>query len=155
MPATPLIANHYILERFQAKGGWTYAYIPEVSPDPGKAFGWIRVTGTIDGLDLGLTRLMPMGQGRLFLPVKAALQKKLKKKEGDQVYIVLYRDATPVIVPEELQACLEDEPAALEAFRRLPEERRKTIITSINTADTPQQQTKRILEAINTLLRNK
>lgn len=155
MSDAPLISNHYTLERFQAKGGWTYAYIPEVPPDPGVAFGWIRVTGTIDGVDLGLTRLMPMGQGRLFLPVKAAIQKKIRKKEGDRVHIVLFRDKAPVIIPEEFKTCLEDEPAALKAFLALPEERQKTIVTTINTADTPHQQTKKILEAMEGLLKKK
>ncbi|WP_341838250.1 YdeI/OmpD-associated family protein [Chitinophaga pollutisoli] len=153
MTVTPLIASHYVLERFQAKGGWTYAYIPEIAPDSGVAFGWIRVTGTIDGIDLGLTRLMPMGQGRLFLPIKAALRKKLCKKEGDRVYIVLFRDTTAVSIPETLQACLDDEPAALEAFLALPESRQKTIITAVNAATSPAHQTKKIVETLESLLK--
>lgn len=153
MPGTPLVAKHYLLQRFQAKGGWTYAFIPEIAPDPGVAFGWVRVTGTIDGHDLGPARLMPMGQGRLFLPVKAAIRKKIRKKEGDEVHIVLYRDTAPATVPEALQACLEDEPAALEAFRALPEPRRKTIAAYVAAAETPHQQTKRIVETLESLLR--
>ncbi|WP_341842694.1 YdeI/OmpD-associated family protein [Chitinophaga caseinilytica] len=152
MPPIPLVDNIYRLEKFAGKGGWTYAFIPEAHPDPGVAFGWVRVRGTIDGHDLGLTRLMPMGQGRLFLPVKTAIQKKIGKKAGDEVRITLYRDTLPVMVPEALQACLDDEPAALEAFRALPEERQKTIVTFVNAAESTGLQTKRILETIDLLI---
>lgn len=85
----PLVNRTYLLEKFPGKGGWTYALIPEIKPDPHAWFGWISVKGTIDDIDLPRCKLMPKGDGQLFLPVNAAMRKKLKKQAGDSVQIVL------------------------------------------------------------------
>ena len=45
----PLINKKYILERFDGKGGWTFARIPEIPQDKHAHFGWVKVRGTIDG----------------------------------------------------------------------------------------------------------
>ena len=76
----PLIDNEYLLEKFSGKGGWTYAAIPEIKPDKHAYFGWVRVRGSIDGYEIRAYHLMPMGNGKLFLPVKADIRKKIGKK---------------------------------------------------------------------------
>lgn len=43
MSQIPLIDKIYILERFEGKGGWTFARIPEIVPRKDVRFGWIRV----------------------------------------------------------------------------------------------------------------
>jgi hypothetical protein len=35
----PLIDKKYLLEKFQGKGGWTYASIPDISQDKHSPFG--------------------------------------------------------------------------------------------------------------------
>ena len=55
-------------------------------------FGWVKVRGFIDEFELKQYKLMPMGAGKLFLPVNAAIRKKIKKQAGDTVKIVLYPD---------------------------------------------------------------
>ena len=75
----PLVNKSYLLERFQAKGGWTYAKIPEVLQDKHSPFGWVRVRGSIDNFEIKNYHLMPMGNGNLFLPVKAEIRKKIGK----------------------------------------------------------------------------
>lgn len=40
-----------------------------------------------------------MGNGKLFLPVKAEIRKKIKKAEGDKVHVILYPDNEPLEVP--------------------------------------------------------
>lgn len=112
----PLVNKKYLLERFQAKGGWTYAAIPEILQDKKAPFGWVRVRGFIDTVEIKNYHLMPMGNGRLFLPVKADIRKKIGKKEGDYVQVILYADNLPVEIPEELQACFSNEPIAFKIF---------------------------------------
>ncbi len=116
---TPLVNKEYVLERFAAKGGWTYARIPEILPDKHAHFGWVRVRGTIDSVEIFKYHLMPMGNGCLFLPVKAAIRKTIGKKAGDKVHVVLYNDDLPVSLPAELEACLRDEPLAYAAFLKI------------------------------------
>jgi hypothetical protein len=82
----PLVDKKYRLEKFAGKGGWTYAKIPELLPDKNNPFGWVRVRGSIDAVELTGYHLMPMGNGHLFLPVKAAIRKQIKKQEGDWVW---------------------------------------------------------------------
>ena len=45
----PLVDKQYKLEKFQGKGGWTYARIPEIIQDKKAHFGWVKVRGSIDG----------------------------------------------------------------------------------------------------------
>ncbi|MDX5419677.1 MAG: DUF1905 domain-containing protein, partial [Hymenobacteraceae bacterium] len=70
-----LTNKSYQLQKLPGKGGWTYAALPEILPDKHTHFGWVRVNGTIDGFELKSYNLMPMGNGQLFLPVRAEIRK--------------------------------------------------------------------------------
>lgn len=78
----PLVDKEYLLEKFQGKGGWTFAKIPEITQNKNTPFGWVRVRGTIDHFEIKNYKLQPMGNGNLFLPVKAEIRKKLNKKKA-------------------------------------------------------------------------
>ena len=84
-----LVNKEYQLKKFPGKGGWTFAGIPEVPQDKNAPFGWVKVCGSIDDYELKYYKLMPMGNGKLFLPVKAAIRKKIGKNAGDFVRIKL------------------------------------------------------------------
>lgn len=150
---SPIVNNSYLLERFDGKGGWTYAIIPEISLNKSKPFGWVKVRGTIDNYAIDHCHLMPMGKGKLFLPVKAEIRKKIRKKEGDRVHIVLYFDDSPLHIPDELLICLSDEPLAHERFFALTEGRQKEFINWIYSAKTVETKAKRIAELIGKLVR--
>jgi hypothetical protein len=94
----PLVDKLYLLEKFPGKGGWTFTRIPEIPQDKKAHFGWVKVRGTIDGYEIRKYHLMPMGNGMLFLPVKAEIRKHTKKKEGDFVHVILYPDNEPLEV---------------------------------------------------------
>ncbi len=106
----PLINKEYQLKKFPGKGGWTYAEIPEVPQDKNSPFGWVKVRGSIDGYELKFYKLMPMGNGKLFLPVKAAIRKIIGKQAGDFVSIKLYKDETHITIPDEIVECFKNEP---------------------------------------------
>jgi hypothetical protein len=112
----PLVDRQVLLEKYPGKGGWTYARLPEVPPDKKAWFNWVRVKGSIDGYPISAYHLMPMGNGQLFLPVKAAIRKAIRKESGDRVHVILYRDNEPVHIPGEFLECLRDEPDAHEKF---------------------------------------
>ncbi|MBC5994116.1 YdeI/OmpD-associated family protein [Pontibacter cellulosilyticus] len=154
MEEQPLTNKSYLLEKFSGKGGWTFAAIPEILPDKHAHFGWVRVKGTIDGYEIKGYHLMPMGNGQLFLPVRAEIRKKIKKQAGDWVQVILYADNTPQEVPEELLLCLQDEPTALEKFLKCTKGEQKAFVDWIYSAKTDETKVERIVQSINKLLSN-
>ena len=149
----PLVNKKYLLEKFQGKGGWTFAKIPDIPQDKKAHFGWVKVRGTIDGYEIRKYHLMPMGNGKLFLPVKAEIRKKINKKEGDWVHVILYPDTEPLELPDEMRLCLEDEPKAYRFFKSLSESEQKFYIQWIYSAKKEETKVDRLAKAINRLLR--
>lgn len=149
----PLVDKKFKLEKFHGKGGWTYARIPHILQDKSKPFGWVKVRGTIDGYEIRKCHLMPMGDNKLFLPVKAEIRKKIKKEEGDTVHIILYPDNEPLEVPREMILCLKDEPAAYMFFQQLSESEQQFYINWIYSAKKEETKVTRLAETINRLLR--
>jgi hypothetical protein len=147
----PLVNKKYLLKKIPGKGGWTYAAIPEVLQDKHAHFGWVKVRGSIDGFELKNYRLMPMGDGNLFLPVKAEIRKKIGKQEGDYVHVILYADNSPTEIPEELQLCLKDEPDAYKTFLSYPDGEQKAFIDWIYSAKTDNTKVERIAKTLDML----
>ena len=149
----PLVDKECLLEKFPGKGGWTYADIPEVAPDKHSWFNWVKVRGFIDDYEIQHARLMPKGDGMLFLPVKTAIRKAIKKQAGDMVRIILYPDDTSVELPNELKDCFDFEDHRLkEAFEKEPEGRRKEFIDWIFEAKKEETKAKRIAKCIDYLI---
>jgi hypothetical protein len=149
----PLVHKKYKLEKFPGKGGWTFARIPEIFQDKNAHFGWVKVKGSIDGYEIKKYHLMPMGNGKLFLPVKAEIRKKIKKEEGDWVHVKLYSDNEPLEVPKEMLLCLEDEPKALIFFNSLAESEQNFYIQWIYSAKKEETKVDRLAKSINRLLK--
>ncbi len=149
----PLVDNLYLLKKFPGKGGWTYASIPEVLQDKTAPFGWVKVCGSIDNYEFKQLKLMPMGEGTLFFPVRAEIRKKIKKEAGDEVHIILYPDLSAIEIPQELLVCLKDEPLAYERFLTLTEGKQKEIIDWISQAKKEGTKVERIASSIDKLLK--
>ena len=147
----PLIDKIYLLEKYPGKGGWTYAAIPEILQDKKSPFGWVKVKGFIDDYEIKNYKLMPMGNGKLFLPVKAEIRKKIGKKEGDFVHIILYADNSPIQIPDEFLICLQDEPKAYRTFLSYSEGEQKMFIDWIYSAKTDETKVERIAKTITKL----
>ena len=147
----PLVDKLSLLEKFPGKGGWTFTRIPEIPQDKKAHFGWVKVRGTIDGYEIRKYHLMPMGNGMLFLPVKAEIRKHTKKKEGDFVHVILYPDNEPLDVPDEMLMCLQDEPEALHFFNSISESEQKFYIQWIYSAKKEETKIDRLAKTINRL----
>ncbi len=94
---------------------------------------------------------MPMGKGKLFLPVKASIRKSIGKKEGDYVHVMLYPDNSPVEIPEELLVCLWDEPTAHKTFLSYTPAEQKAFIEWIYSAKKEETRIERIAKTIRKL----
>lgn len=150
-----LVDKEYLLEKFPGKGGWTFARIPEIQPNERTPFGWVRISGTIDNFEIRSYNLQSMGNGKLFLPIKTEIRKKIKKKEGDYVRIILFEDNLPTEITDELKQCFMDEPKALETFLSYTNTEQKTIIEWIYSARTDKIKITRIVETINKIVSTK
>ena len=148
----PLVNATYLLEKFPGKGGWTYAAIPEILQNKNNPFGWVKVKGSIDTHELKQYKLMPMGNDRLFLPVKSAIRKKIKKQAGDHVKIILYADNTALKIPEEIINCFNNEPKKiLDTFLSFTEGEQKSYLDWIYAAKTEDTKAHRIVQMMDRL----
>lgn len=147
-----LVDKLYLLKKFPGKGGWTYAEIPEVKPDKHAWFNWIKVHGFVDDFEIRQARLMPLGNGRMMLPVKAAIRKAIKKSAGDQVHIILYPDNLQIEVPDEIIECMElYDSKLIEVMRRQSANQIQEIIEWIYAAKKDETKARRINKLIDFL----
>ena len=96
---------------------------------------------------------MPMGNGKLFLPVKADIRKKIKRQVGDYVRITLFADHLPTDIPEELKLCLQDEPEVFERFLTYTNGVQKAFIEWIYSAKTDETKIERITRTIDKIIK--
>ncbi len=147
----PLVNQEYLLKKFPGKGGWTYAEIPEIPPDPHAHFGWVKVRGSIDGFEFNHYHLMPMGNGKLFLPVKASIRKVIKKQAGDSVHVIIYKEITEFVTPAEILECIRDA-GALEAYAKWSDARKREKLDWIAQAVHDETRVNRIVTFIEHIL---
>ncbi len=121
----PLVNRICVLQKFSGKGGWTYAELPEVPVNKQNPFGWVKVCGNIDNYAIAQYHLMPMGNGHLFLPVKAAIRKQIGKQAGDSVNVVLYLDESAMHIPQDFADSLTLDSDAANFFYSLSEGEQK------------------------------
>lgn len=139
------------MEKSPGKGGWTYALLPGINRDNALKVMLSTVIAVIDSIGLPPGKLMKIKDGRLFLPVNAALRKKIGKKAGDEVIIELFIDGLGTDVISQLVECLADEPGALNNFEALGMELRKKIVDWISEADSEEVLVERIARTVTTL----
>jgi hypothetical protein len=151
----PLVNKQYQLKKYPGKGGWTYTAIPEIVQNKHTPFGWVSVKGSIDHHEINNYKLMPMGNGQLFLPVKAEIRKKIGKKEGDWVQVVLFADNVPAEVVEEILLCLQDDDLAYKIYLTLTKSQQQEYLDWIYSAKTDVAKVDRIAETINRLAKGK
>lgn len=148
----PLVDKEYQLSKFPGKGGWTYVEIPEILQNKNNPFGWVTVRGCIDDFELKHYKLMPMGNGKLFLPVKAEIRKAIRKQAGDTVRIVLFADNLPIEIPNELLDCFSTEPPELlKRFYKLSQSEQKSFLDWIYSAKKEETKAQRIVSMMEQL----
>ncbi len=148
---TALVNQKYLLKKFPGKGGWTYAEIPDIPPDPHAHFGWVKVRGSIDEYEFNHYHLMPMGNGKLFLPVKAAIRKAIKKQAGDSVHVIIYKEDSEFVTPAEILDCIRDA-GALKAYEKLSDARKREKLDWIAQAIHDETRVNRIVTFIDQIL---
>jgi hypothetical protein len=149
-----IVKKKYLLQKFTGKGGWTFAEIPEIPQNKSNPFGWVKVRGFIDQVEIKNYHLMPMGNGKLFLPVKAEIRKKINKNEGDWIEVELFEDNLPLEIPDELMICLKEDSFVYENFLKYTESEKKQFIDWIYSAKKEETKISRIVIMMDAVLRN-
>ncbi|MBK6364104.1 MAG: DUF1905 domain-containing protein [Saprospiraceae bacterium] len=147
----PIIQGKFVLQKMDAKGGWTYALLPGLNTKTGLPFGWFIVKGRIDDYEIKQYKLWPTKNKELFLPVKAEIRKKIKKQEGDMVDIVLYEDKSEPHIPEEFLMCLLDSPLAKHHFDNMSKTSQKQYVDYVYEAKSMDARARRIGKTIEKL----
>lgn len=151
---SPLVNKEIQLEKFSGKGGWTFVRLPEI-PMEKRPFGLKKVRGYIDDYEIKNFHLMPLGNGQLFLPVKAEIRKKIHKEEGDSVKVVLYNEEMTINVEEDFILCLKDDPDAWNNYLKFSEPEKKNYLEYINSSKNQDIVIERMAEAVNKISQNK
>ncbi len=151
-----MVSFNTVIQKFGQQGdktGWTYIAVPakiadKLKPGNKKSF---RVKGKLDEHVFSGIALIPMGGGDFIMALNASVRKAIKKMKGAPLSVSLEVDDKPITVPEDLQLCLEDEPAAWEFFNTLAKGHRNYFINWLESAKTETTRTKRIAMMINAL----
>jgi hypothetical protein len=101
-----LVDKKYLVQKQDGKMGWTYVVITDITTSEKGNLGLIRVCGFIDTYELKQFNLLPMKDGNMLLPLKTAVRKKIGKKAGDTVHVILYADESVVVIPDDIRVCL-------------------------------------------------
>lgn len=145
------IEGDFLLEKFPGKGGWTFVRIQQAVNSSGKSFGMLKVSGTVDDFGFEGKHLMPLGDGFLFLPIAKVIRTAIRKEAGDSIRLILLRDEIPDYLPEELVACLEDDPGKLACFQALPIPDQQRWIEFIYSANSEEAKAERIVRLLHNL----
>lgn len=151
----PIIDAELLLEKFPGKGGWTYSEVPHSLSIKRTGFGWVKVKGTIDGYAISDYSLAPMKGGQLFLPVKAAIRKKINKQHGDYIKVILFPDDSIYEVPEEILESLKVDADAYQRFIKLSTGKKREYVKWIYGVKNIDSEASRILQLVETLLKEK
>ena len=156
MQETPIINNNYLIQKRIAQSGFkmsdlTYALIsdfPDIRPTDKGSF---RVKGFIDTFELKQYNLLPTKDSGMILPLNATVCKKIYKKEGDYVNVILYADESPLEIPDEFLICLLDSPKANQFFKSLSSSNQKYYIDWVETSKKMETKVERITKTIERL----
>ncbi len=141
------------IEKFDKQGektGWTYIVITAVQAkkiNPGVKVGY-RVKGKLDQLSFEKTALLPMGEGRFIMPLKANIRKVIGKRQGDSLTVEMELDQRQIEPSADFMKCLKEDPDAMKFFKTLSGSHQRYFSKWIDDAKTMQTKTKRIVMAL-------
>jgi len=153
MKAVKFSVTIHKFEKQGEKTGWTYFEIPadiaqQLKPGNKREF---KVKGKLDNYAINRVSLLPMGGGKLIMPLNATMRKATGKKAGAMLKVQLEADDSEFVYNTDFITCLSDDPIAKKYFQSLPGSHQRYFSKWIDSAKTEITRTKRIAMAINAL----
>lgn len=132
-------------------GAWTYNIVIPDSKDIKGKWGYIKVSGTIDGYEFKNMNLAPRKGLDMYMSVNADIRKAINKKGGDTVVVNMQKDSDNKLTEQDdIIECFRDA-EILTNYRALDKEERTNIINDILSQGDENSQEKKILLAIKKL----
>ena len=130
------------------KGAWTYhILIPNTKHIVGK-WGFLKVSGTIDGYELVSRNLAPIkGQDKM-LSINETIRKAINKSGGDTVNVTLYLLNHSALITEKQIVETFKEAGVLTMFEQLSEDEKNAILANIMAQKNEEKQIDVIVKQI-------
>lgn len=137
------------------KGAWTYHLVIPGTKDIRGRWGYMKVSGTIDGYEFKDLNLAPLKNKDKRISINGTIRKAIKKSGGDEVTVTMIKTSDDRLTNEqEIKDCLKDADV-YQKFKGLPEDEQTAIIEDIISQKTEDSQEKKIISSINKLASSK
>lgn len=133
------------------KGAWTYHLVIPGTKDIRGRWGFMKVSGTIDGYEFKDLNLAPLKNKDKRISINGTIRKAINKSGGDEVTVTMIKTSDDRLTNEqEIKDCLKDADV-YQKFKALDESEQTAIIEDIISQKTEDAQEKKIISSINKL----
>jgi hypothetical protein len=104
-----LKSKKLILQHVPGKGAWTYHLVIPDTKDIREKWGFMKVSGTIDGYEFKDLNLAPVNGEDKRISVNGEIRKAIGKGGGDEVVVTMYKTTDNRLTKEkEVEDCFKD-----------------------------------------------
>jgi hypothetical protein len=140
-----------ILQHVPGKGAWTYHLVIPGTKDIRGKWGFMKVSGTIDGYEFKSLNLAPMTNEDKRISVNGEIRKAIGKGGGDEVTVTMYKITDNRLTHEnEVEDCFKDADV-YKNFTALPEDEQEHILKDILSQHNEDSQEKKLIAHIKKL----
>ncbi|MEN5380119.1 DUF1905 domain-containing protein [Sphingobacterium kitahiroshimense] len=126
------------------KGAWTYHLVIPDTKDIKGRWGFIKVSGTIDGYEFKDMNLAPLKNKDKRISLNGTIRKAINKSGGDEVIVTMFKTSDDRLTSEdEIKDCFKDADVYTK-FKELSVDEQKKILKDIISQKTEKSQEKRI-----------
>ena len=147
-----LLKNEKLKIRHEpGKGAWTYNLVIPGTKDIRGKWGFMKVSGTIDGYEFKDLNLAPLKDQDKRISLNSTIRKAINKGGGDEVTVSMVKTSDDRLTHEdEVKDCFKDA-EVYKKFMSLPEDEKTAILDDIVSQKTEDSQEKRIIAHIKKL----
>lgn len=140
-----------ILQHVPGKGAWTFHLVIPDTKDIRGRWGFMKVSGTIDGYEFNDLNLAPVTGEDKRISVNGKIRKAIGKGGGDDVTVTMYKTSDNRLTHEnEVKDCFKDADV-YKKFKDLPKDEQEFILSDILSKHDEDSQEKKIVVQIKKL----
>jgi len=140
-----------ILQHVPGKGAWTYHLVIPGTKDIRGKWGFMKVSGTIDGYEFKDLNLAPVTGEDKRISVNGTIRKAIGKGGGDDVVVTMHKTTDNCLTKEkEVENCFKDADV-YKTFTELPDDEQAHIFKDILSQNDENGQEKKIVAHIKKL----